>query len=266
MKHQGVPVDLPIEAGPPPTWTPAPRNHRMLITGAAGMIATSISGQLAETFELIGADVVPITAPEYTATYTTDLTDTELLEQLISTVDYVLHFATGVKNGRQGLYDVEMTATERVLRLAIHYGVHRVVLASSTHAAGWYERDLVAGRGDGKVGPYSMPRPDGLYGAAKLYMESLGRFAADWAGLPVSILRIGTMRTGMTKEDLIASDQLPYLGTGTFRTQRLSRSWLEPADLVHILAEELQATETFRIRYATSTPDQQEWDHSVITD
>ena len=96
-------------------------------------------------------------------------------------------------------------------------------------------------------------------------MEALGRFASDASGLPVSVLRIGTMRANMTLQELIDSNELAYLGFGEFRQQRLKRTWLTGDDLVDMLLEEFNALEPYRLRFATSSPDQDEWDHSIYT-
>src|SRR5699024_9531168 len=105
-------------------------------------------------------------------------------------------------------------------------------------------------------------RPDGLYGAAKAYMEALGRFASDASGLPVSVLRIGTIRSNLSLQELIDSDELPYLGFGEARAQRLKRTWLTGDDLVNILEEEFTAYRPYRLRPAPSSPDRQQCDHS----
>ncbi|HJF13328.1 MAG TPA: NAD(P)-dependent oxidoreductase [Enteractinococcus helveticum] len=259
-------MDLPVQApasGLP--WEPRPQGKRILITGAAGSVASLISGQLSESYELIGLDAAPIENDDFVETHQADLNDEALLTRLISEADYVLHLATGAADGKDGLYAIEIDATNRILAAAIQHGTRRVVLASSNHAAGWHEREHLAGRGDGHVKPSDPPRPDGMYGAAKAYMEALGRFASDSSGLPVSVLRIGTMRANMSLQELIDSDELAYLGFGEFREQRLKRTWLTGDDLVAMLLDEFNAPEPYRLRFATSTPEQYEWDHSVYT-
>lgn len=259
-------VDLPLQApAGPPAWTPKPLGQRMLITGAAGTVASLIIPRLAESYELVGIDTAPILQEGFIATHQADLNDDALVNRLVQEADYVLHLATGASQGKQGLYAIEIDATNRILASAIAHGTRRVVLASSNHAAGWHEREHLAGRGDGHVKPSDPPRPDGMYGAAKAYMEALGRFASNSSGLPVSVLRIGTMRASMSLQELIDSAELAYLGFDEFRAQRLKRSWLTGDDLVDILFEEFGAAEPYRLRFATSSPEQYEWDHTVFT-
>ena len=259
-------MDLPLQApAEPAVWTPKSLGNRMLITGAAGTVASLITGRLSKSYELIGIDAAPIQDEAFTETHQADLDDEALLDRLVQQADYVLHLATGASQGKQGLYAIEIDATNRILASAIEHGTRRVVLASSNHAGGWHERELIAGRGDGHVKPSDPPRPDGMYGAAKAYMEALGRFASDASGLPVSVLRIGTMRANMTLQELIDSDEMPQLGFGKFRAERLKRTWLTGDDLVEILKEEFGVAEPYRLRYATSSPEQSEWDHTIFT-
>lgn len=257
-------MDLPIEAPAGGLhWTVRSTGNRMLITGGAGTVASLISEQLAKSYELVGIDAAPITNRDFAETHQADLDDDALLDRLVQDADYVLHLATGAPGGKHGIYATEMDATNRILASAIVHGTRRVILSSSNHAAGWPERELIAGTGNGHVTPSDLPRPDGLYGAAKAYMEALGRFASDSSGLPVSVLRIGTMRNNMSLQELIDSDEMPHLGFGEFREERLNRTWLTGNDLVEILLEEFAAEEPYRLRYATSSPAQEQWDHTV---
>ncbi|MDN5889920.1 MAG: NAD(P)-dependent oxidoreductase [Yaniella sp.] len=259
-------MDLPIEvpAGGL-NWTPRPKGNRILITGGAGTVASLITEQLSKSYELVGIDAAPIENRDFAETHKADLGDDALLDRLVQDADYVLHLATGAPGGKQGIYATEMDATNRILASAIAHGTRRVILASSNHAAGWPERELIAGTGNGHVKPCDLPRPDGLYGAAKAYMEALGRFASDSSGLPVSVLRLGTMRNSMSLQELIDSGEMPHLGFGEFREQRLRRTWLTGNDLVEILLEEFAAKEPYRLRYATSSPCQDQWDHTVYS-
>ena len=259
-------MDLPIQApASNSTWRPRPTDNRVLITGAAGTVASLITHKLAKSYDLVGLDAAPIESDDFVETHQADLSDTALLDRLIQDANYVVHLATGASQGKEGLYAIDVDATNRILASAITHGTRRVVLASSNHVAGWHEREHLAGRSDGHVKPSDPPRPDGVYGAAKAYMEALGRFASDSSGLPVSVLRIGTMRATMTLAELIDSDELAYLGFGEFRIRRLKRSWLTGDDLVELLLSEFGAAEPFRLRYATSSPEQYEWDHTVFT-
>src|SRR5699024_1476474 len=145
------------------------------------------------------------------------------------------------------------------------HGNRLVILSSSNQPAGWPEREQLGGLGDGHVKPSDPPQPDRLYDTAKAYMKVLGRFGSDASVLSVIVQRIRTTRSDLSLPELIDSDELPYLGFGAARAQRLKRTWLTGDDLVNILEEEFTAEEPYRLRYATPSPDQQQWDHSVYT-
>ena len=61
-----------------------------------------------------------------------------------------------------------------VLRAAYDAGVPRVVMASSNHAADWYEHALVHERKMEMVEPYDLPLSDNFYGWAKATYEHMG--------------------------------------------------------------------------------------------
>ena len=85
---------------------------------------------------------------------------------------------------------------ERVYRFALDAGVRRVVVASSNHAADWYEPLLHARRLE-LVGPADIPKSDNYYGWAKIADEALGFTYASGAfgrKLEVVQVRIGAPR------------------------------------------------------------------------
>ena len=61
----------------------------------------------------------------------------------------------------------------RVFQLALEENVRRVVVASSNHAADWYEHLIHAGKMD-MVTPETFPKSDNWYGWAKASYEHLG--------------------------------------------------------------------------------------------
>ncbi len=116
-------MDLPVQAPASGlTWQPRPQGHRLLITGAAGTVASLITGQLSESYELVGVDAAPIEDEAFTETHQADLDDGVLLDRLVQQADYVLHLATGASQGKQGLYAIEIDATNRILASAIELG------------------------------------------------------------------------------------------------------------------------------------------------
>lgn len=261
-----MPAELALEAVPAPSWKPRPPTGKVLVTGAAGVVASHLLPALTSTHGVIGVDSTPIPELGGIESYVGNANSRSVLEPLIAQVDSIIHLPTGAWGGWQGLMDTEVNGTKMLLELAVDHGIHRTIIASSNHVLGWYERLAAEGEPLTPVTPHTAARVDGAYGAAKAFAENLAQLASDWYGLPVSILRLGTMRRDpITLEDVIASDELPYLGNGEFRRDRLTRSWLTGPDLVHIMKEELQATDVFRMRFATSSPDQEAWDHTILS-
>jgi len=188
------------------------------------------------------------------------------VESALDQADYALHLATGGSSGWPGLVQTEIDGTRNVLEAAIATGVARVVLASSNHTSGCAELDLFAQRDvDLPVRPDDPPRPDGLYGAAKVALEALGRLAAESSGLPVSILRIGTMRLDDHPSHFFDDHAFGYIGNASEVEQRLERSWLFHDDFNALVREELRATETFRLRFAASSDDESVWSKEIYT-
>ena len=61
-----------------------------------------------------------------------------------------------------------------VLRSAYDAGVPRLAIASSNHAADWYEHNLIHTRKMESLDPYRLPLSDNFYGWAKATYEHLG--------------------------------------------------------------------------------------------
>ena len=94
--------------------------------------------------------------------------------------------------------------------------------AKSNHATRWYE--LVGERCDAE----STPRPDGMYGVAKVWGEAVGRYYSDRFGLEVVCLRIGSYQYRRKP---------PEWDTGA----RILSTWLSDRDLVNLVRRSVEA-------------------------
>lgn len=246
---------------------PEAETKTVLITGAAGTVGTIASRVLFGAYRLIAFDLVRPANPELFAEIIQgSVSDRELVMEAVLKADFVLHFSAGAPQGWKGLSDSELSGSRNVIDAAMRAGTKRIVLASSNHIAGWYELDQLAGVSK-EVFEHTLPlRPDGLYAATKAFVEALGRSAAEYSGLPVSILRIGTMRVVDDPRALSDDPAFSYIGTKSEVTARMQKTWLYHGDFERILTEELKAVATFRLRFAVSgndspwTTDVQEWD------
>ncbi len=209
---------------------------RVLITGARGRIASVLRPALREGVDELRlsdlTDVEDPVAPE--TSFPADLADFEAVCAVVEGVDAVVHLgAVADEAPLDALAGPNLYGTFHVFEAARRAGVQRVVFASSTHATGMYP---VGAPLDGTV----TPRPDGIYGASKVWGEALGRMFADRFGLSVVCLRIGLF--GDRPAD-----------------QRELSSWLSRADGVRLVQAALTADVDFAIVYGASANTRRWW-------
>jgi hypothetical protein len=181
---------------------------RVLVTGATGYIASQLLPVFRQRYDLTLLDVRTTDAagqPVEGAQIADFLAeDVSPLAHHFEGIDAVVHLGyfrppgktvTGEdKSYLEERPNVDMA--ERVYRLSLDHGVRRVVVASSNHAADWWEPLLHARRVDG-IGPQDLPRTDNYYGWAKIAYEALGwMYACGSFGRKLGIveLRIGAPR------------------------------------------------------------------------
>lgn len=165
--------------------------RRILMTGATGYVADQMLPTFKEKYEtvLIDTSTENRRGEKVENVNVVDLIDpdTNSYKELFADVDAVIHLAYKRRSGDplEHFYDekenVEMAYN--VFRSAYEAGVKRVVMASSNHAADWYEHALIHNRKIEIVEPYNIPLSDNFYGWAKATYEHLGfLFAAGGLG------------------------------------------------------------------------------------
>lgn len=114
------------------------------------------------------------------------------------------------------------------LEAALAADLDRVVLASSAHTVGMYNRDdlnafeATVEEPATTVRPETPPRPDSYYAVAKLAVEGLGRFYADQHDMEVVLVRIGW---------LMGAEELRERADDDAGRHRFARAmWLSPRD------------------------------------
>jgi uronate dehydrogenase len=212
--------------------------RRLLLTGAAGRIATAVRPVLRELAEeVLLTDKAEPSAPAVGERFVrAELEDPAPWEDLAAGCDAVLHLGAVPD---EAAFDVlagpNLHGAFHVYDAARRAGVRRVVVASSGRATGFYR---VGERLDGEA----TPRPDGLYGATKAFSEALGRMYADKFGLEVVALRIGTFQ------------ERP-------RTERDLSTWLSPGDAGRLVRAALTGpVEGFLAVYGVSANTRAWWD------
>jgi len=182
--------------------------RKVLLTGAAGYIASQLLKSFREEYDLTLVDVreTDRDGRPVPGVQIADLTseDLEANRRFFHGQDAVVHLGyihppRGQGSGGPASYRAERRNVDmawNVYQLALEEEVRRVVVASSNHAADWYEHLIHAKQKD-VVDPSERAVSDNYYGWAKEAYEHLGFvFAAGGLGrqLEVAQIRIGAPR------------------------------------------------------------------------
>ncbi len=216
--------------------------RKVVLTGASGYVGQRMFKELSERWDLVPIDVSATTrdGKPVPGVQVVDLTerDRDRYRHLFRGADAVIHLgfvrAPGMDaNTWQNNSDAKFWAEHEnvalaynVYRVALEEGVRRVVVASSNHAADYYERLVWAEKLD-MVTPEMPPRSDNWYGWAKAAYELVGFVFAtgtvDGRKLEVVQWRIGGPR----------DDDLDHVKPGDIKTMhRAAGAYLSRRDQV----------------------------------
>lgn len=178
----------------------------VLITGMSGLIG----GLLREHLESIGGyelSALNRRAIEGVKCLQADIADLDAIQPAFEGIDVVVHLAAQLGDEPwEGTVEANINGVRNVYEAARIAGVKRVVFASSGNAIRGFETvapyDAIAA-GDYESVPDDIPMithemtwPSGVYGAAKIWGEALGRHYTDTYGRSVLCVRIGRVLTG----------------------------------------------------------------------
>lgn len=194
----------------------------VLVTGAQGFLGRAVSRILRETgYPVLELDCVSPASAAVATAVPCDITNKHELQHLMerTEVQAIVHLAavlpTAARRDPLRATQVNVEGSLNLLQLAGQLGVRRFVFGSSLSIYGTCAPDAV-------VSETHRAAPEDLYGAAKLYVEQLGRAYAECTNLQFLSLRIGRV-----------------LGPGSASTTSAWRSqvfeWLqtrEPADIL----------------------------------
>lgn len=164
-----------------------PDGSVVLVVGAAGEIGGVLTARLpsllGDPWTVRGVD---LRADAARGIEPLDITELDGYVAACADVDTVVHLA-GERDSEAEwarLQGPNVVGTYHAFEAARRAGCRRVIFASSVHAVG--------GQGfDHPLGPDTLPHPTGLYGATKVWGESLASVYADRHGLSTICLRIG---------------------------------------------------------------------------
>ena len=179
---------------------------KVLITGMSGLIGGLLRNRLEATggYELSALNRSEVEGVEC---YRVDIADFDAVRAAFEGKDVVVHLAAYLgSDDFEGQLRGNIVGTYNVFEAARLAGVKRVVFASSGNAIRGFERvepyrSVAAGEYEGEPGDFppithEMIRPEGIYGAAKVFGEALGRYYSDAYGLSVLCVRIGRVTKG----------------------------------------------------------------------
>jgi uronate dehydrogenase len=194
-----------------------PGKDRVLITGAAGAIGTALRHGLRSGWShlrLTDARLIKDPANNEEVVIA-DVSDRPAIERMMDGVSAVVHLTgAGADYSLEDLFRINVRGVFDVFECARLAGVQRIVYASSNHAFGCYPITE-------RVTPDLPPRPDSLYGAFKVYGETILREYFERHGIRSVSMRIGTYRT------------LPI-------DQRSLATWLSPRDVARLVDASLR--------------------------
>jgi nucleoside-diphosphate-sugar epimerase len=217
----------------------AATKKRVLITGAAGRIGSSLAEQLKDRYDL--RLQYHRTIPEHppVADYVTaNIADYDAIAPALEGMDAVVHMAAdpSTTGAWESVRDNNLIGAYNVFEAARRAGTRKIVFASTNHTMGMYDRDQ-----EWPVYAFQPPRPDSLYGVSKVYGEALGRYFADQYGISVICLKIGWF--------------LPEPHDAIARWM-----WLSPRDAAQVTWRAIESDLLFGTFYAISANGGRHWD------
>ena len=172
---------------------------RILVTGMSGLIGGLVGRALARDYEVRALNRRPVDGVEC---FQADINDIAAIRPAFEGVDTLVHMSAYLGPDVEGQLTTNIRGTYNVFEAARAAGLRRIIFGSSGATVAGYDevepfRSMVAARWEDVPHPrptidHTVPvRPRGVYGAAKVFGEALGRAYADEFEISVICIRIG---------------------------------------------------------------------------
>lgn len=219
--------------------------RKILVTGASGLVAGQVLPALQERYDVTLTDIRNMNrqGEEISDIQIADLTDKNRDEyrHLFAGQDAVVHFGfvrwadnTPEANFRSEFSNVSMAYN--IYKTSLEEGVKRVVVASSNHAADYYEKLILDGAMD-FVDPNQRALSDNYYGWAKEVYEHLG-FVFAAGNMEEQSLENVQIRIGAPREtDISERVELGDLR----RMRRALATYISDRDMQQLFVKSIEA-------------------------
>ncbi|MSP14873.1 MAG: NAD(P)-dependent oxidoreductase [Chloroflexi bacterium] len=160
---------------------------RILITGAAGAVGSTLVKGLRDRYQLRGFDRVPM--PDLEDTVVGDLEDVPALMRATQDMEVVMHLAGNPSSAApwDDILHNNIIGTYNIFEAARQNRVRRIVFASRAGLLAAYPENITRTMD-------MPPRPDSYYSISKVLGENLGYLYATKYGLEFVAVRIGNFQ------------------------------------------------------------------------
>jgi uronate dehydrogenase len=213
--------------------------QRILITGAAGDVASRLTALLRDTYCLRLSDIRTPTAVPSNAEFTpADLSELAAVERIAAGMDGIVHLGGLSAEGPwDAILNANIIGCYNLFEAARLAKVSRIVFASSNHVVGFYPRRR-------RIGNDVTVRPDSRYGVSKAFGEAIGALYSHKYGLRVTCLRIGNVADAPLDRRRLAI-------------------WVHPEDLAQMVSIGLEHPDIrYGIFYGASDNERAWWDNT----
>ena len=240
-------------------WVEDMKKKEVLLTGANGYVARQIRADLRERYRLRLIDVRndDLKQSELETFFKVDLEADEQTgyAHLFEGIDTVIHL--GYRRPEKGTPLIDRFSTEHtnvrmancVFRAAYDAGVRRVVMASSNHAADWYEHAEIHNQKKELIQNDEIALSDNFYGWAKAAYELLGfPYSSGIFGrqLEVIHIRIGAPRDVAAKNYMLDGEAERTQPIRYIDFKRDLGAFLSPRDLRQLVVRSIDTVDIRR--------------------